>query len=276
MEVLEEAARRGHKEVLQFLQEYYVAHRGESDEEESKCHSIPGFSFAPLNAALQAGQKELALWMAGKSCFDSMDGIVELLKNVAQHTDLEFLLLLKLWPKLKYLSCGRKQPPFPPRFDYAAEGDDIDLANWILDAGGGHLAVVKWLHDNRSEGCTTDAMDEAARNGHLDVVRWLHENRSEGCTTWAMDRAALRGDFDILLYLHYRRTEGCSYRDKYAAGSIVFWACDNLPEFCFHFWLVWQEETRLEGKRESEGGKRPRASFVMMLTSTRVVECNAT
>ncbi len=43
-------------------------------------------------------------------------------------------------------------------------------------AKNGHLAVVKWLHENRTEGCTTDAMDDAASNGHLTVVKWLHEN----------------------------------------------------------------------------------------------------
>ena len=29
-------------------------------------------------------------------------------------------------------------------------------------------------------------MDYASRNGHLDVVKFLHENRTEGCTKWAM------------------------------------------------------------------------------------------
>ena len=46
-----------------------------------------------------------------------------------------------------------------------------------LAAEHGHLDVVKLLHKNRKEGCTTYAIDWAARNGHLDVVKWLHENR---------------------------------------------------------------------------------------------------
>ena len=58
--------------------------------------------------------------------------------------------------------------------------------NWA--AGNGHLHVVKWLHEHRTEGCTTDAMDWAAENGHLDIVKWLHEHRIEGCTTNAMDK----------------------------------------------------------------------------------------
>jgi len=59
-------------------------------------------------------------------------------------------------------------------------------------AAAGHLAVVKWLHANRSEGCTAAAMDGAAAKGKLDVVEWLHSNRSEGCTSAAMDDVAGR------------------------------------------------------------------------------------
>ena len=50
-------------------------------------------------------------------------------------------------------------------------------------AKNGHLPVVIWLHANRTEGCTTYAMNYAAENGHLEVVEWLRENRTEGCTT---------------------------------------------------------------------------------------------
>jgi hypothetical protein len=35
----------------------------------------------------------------------------------------------------------------------------------------GHLHVVKWLHFNRTEGCTTVGMDLAANRGHLEVTR---------------------------------------------------------------------------------------------------------
>ncbi|OWZ15766.1 hypothetical protein PHMEG_00010527 [Phytophthora megakarya] len=44
----------------------------------------------------------------------------------------------------------------------------------------GHLTIVKWLRENRSEGCTKAVIDKAARNGHLTVVKWLHEYRVEG------------------------------------------------------------------------------------------------
>ena len=39
-------------------------------------------------------------------------------------------------------------------------------------------------------------MNYAARYGHLDVVKWLHENRREGCTENAMNCAAQYGNLD--------------------------------------------------------------------------------
>ena len=45
-----------------------------------------------------------------------------------------------------------------------------------------------WLF-SRLEG-STKAMNLAAKNGYLQVVKWLHRNRSEGCTSNAIDFAA--------------------------------------------------------------------------------------
>ncbi|OQS01802.1 ankyrin repeat [Thraustotheca clavata] len=84
----------------------------------------------------------------------------------------------------------------------------------------GHLSIVKFLHDNRTEGCTTKAMDYASGGGHLDVVKFLHENRTEGCSTlalsYALDNhhwndyfeiAAKYGQMDIIKYIHENQSE---------------------------------------------------------------------
>lgn len=47
--------------------------------------------------------------------------------------------------------------------------------------------MLVFLHTHRSEGCTSNAMDEAALNGHLNAFEWIHENRSEGCSDEALD-----------------------------------------------------------------------------------------
>lgn len=53
-------------------------------------------------------------------------------------------------------------------------------------------------------------MDRVASNGHLDVVKWLHANHSEGCTSEAMRAAVYNDHFDVLLFLHANRSEGCA------------------------------------------------------------------
>lgn len=65
-------------------------------------------------------------------------------------------------------------------------------------AGRGHLQVVEWLHDNRSEGCTTRAQDDTHS---MEVLKWLLGHRSEECTVSMMAAAASRGDFEMLMYL---------------------------------------------------------------------------
>ncbi|ATE82274.1 Ankyrin repeat domain containing protein [Pandoravirus salinus] len=76
-----------------------------------------------------------------------------------------------------------------------------------ITAGNGHLDVVKFLHDHRTEGCTTDAMNDAAAFGHLDVVKFLHANRSEGCTPRAIVGAARLGHVDMVAWLYRNRPE---------------------------------------------------------------------
>ena len=43
----------------------------------------------------------------------------------------------------------------------------------------GYLSDIVWLHKNRTEGCTTDAMDWAARNGHLEVIKELEKEKEK-------------------------------------------------------------------------------------------------
>ena len=101
-----------------------------------------------------------------------------------------------------------------------------------LAAARGHLEVVRWLHDNRTEGCTTDAMNWAAKNGHLEVVRWLHEDRSEGCTKRAMNDADGYGHLEVVRWLHEHRSEGCTTDAMVLAArhghlEVVKWLHEN-------------------------------------------------
>ncbi|KAJ3417419.1 Methyltransferase-like protein 21D [Chytridiales sp. JEL 0842] len=79
-----------------------------------------------------------------------------------------------------------------------------------LAASKGLLDIVVYLHRNRWNGCTTDAIDLASANGHLHVVEFLHEHTKEGCTTAALDSAAENGHLPIVRFLTTHRTEGGS------------------------------------------------------------------
>lgn len=110
----------------------------------------------------------------------------------------------------------------------------------VCAAGASDLEVVQWLHENRTEGCTTEAMVTAASSGHLHVVRWLHENQTEGCTSWAMDSAAQNNHFDIVDWLRKNRTEGCATHVMDSAAShghldVVRWLHENHAKGCTQY-----------------------------------------
>ncbi|KAL2913285.1 hypothetical protein HK105_202302 [Polyrhizophydium stewartii] len=64
-------------------------------------------------------------------------------------------------------------------------------------------------------------MDSASASGHLDVVGFLHERRTEDCTLAATDMAAAAGLIDVMDFLHSHRTEGCTAK-----------ATDSAAKFC--------------------------------------------
>lgn len=121
-------------------------------------------------------------------------------------------------------------------FKYSVlENYSSQVMDWA--AGNGHLEVVKWLHENRSEGCTTWAMDWAAERGHLEVVHWLHENRNEGCTEIAMNLAAEGGHLEVVKFLHETGRAKCTViaMDLAASGGhleVVRWLHENRDEGC--------------------------------------------
>ncbi|KAL2919535.1 hypothetical protein HK105_201182 [Polyrhizophydium stewartii] len=186
----------------------------------------------------------------------------------------------------------------------AAEFGHIELLMWlaawflngswstgVMDraAKSGHLNCVKWLHANRTEGCTTDAMDHAAVKGHLNIVKWLHNNRAEGCTTRAMDLAASFGHLEVVKWLHNNRTEGCTtVAMDYAASrgylQVVKWLHNNRTEGCTtwamdgaamngHLEIVeWLHKNRTEGCSSGaiqEAAKAGHADVVEFLHKNR-------
>ncbi|EGG18636.1 hypothetical protein DFA_04131 [Cavenderia fasciculata] len=73
----------------------------------------------------------------------------------------------------------------------------------------GHLDILQFICEKFPESIfKPNTMDIAVGKGKLEIVKFLHFNRSEGCTTMAMDNAALNNDLETVEFLHKHRTEG--------------------------------------------------------------------
>lgn len=67
-----------------------------------------------------------------------------------------------------------------------------------LAAMNGHLEVVQWLHENRTEGCDRDTILEAAAKDHFQVIQFLYLNCIEETSRDAM--ICPLGDFNVEMY----------------------------------------------------------------------------
>ena len=108
---------------------------------------------------------------------------------------------------------------------------DIHDGDWVSEYG--HITILK--EKSIVLTFTKYAMDLAATYGHLDIVKWLHENRKEGCTVHAMDASAQHGDLPMLVWLHENRREGCTVKatqnaQKNGHEDVVEWLQEHRPE----------------------------------------------
>ena len=69
---------------------------------------------------------------------------------------------------------------------YAAHGTKINKYDGSIYLFVDALRRSACLPYSQGHRCTTNAMDWAAAFGQTDIVRWLSENRTEGCTKDAM------------------------------------------------------------------------------------------
>ncbi|KAF0718055.1 Aste57867_1933 [Aphanomyces stellatus] len=85
-----------------------------------------------------------------------------------------------------------------------ALGDDlVGLTCPLLDiaAFGGHMDVLRFLHDCGHGGCSVKAMDWAAMHGDIAIVAFLGAHRTEGCSDHALHYAAIAGNIPLATLL---------------------------------------------------------------------------
>ena len=107
-------------------------------------------------------------------------------------------------------------------------------------AKNGHLEVIIWLHENRTEGCTSNAMVYAAGNGHFEIVKWLFQNRLNECmeSYGAIAYATQNGHFEIVKWLltSFRTILTKSEIDKHTKNVIDRAALNNHLEIIKWLW----------------------------------------
>jgi hypothetical protein len=105
-------------------------------------------------------------------------------------------------------------------------------------AAKGHLDIIKWLKENCKKIYSYDAiMDIAAINGHLDIIKELHADEKNNCSNNLINFAAAKGHLDIVKWLHKNCTTDCTTNamDFAAANghlNIVKWLYENRTEGC--------------------------------------------
>ena len=193
------------------------------------------------------------------------EGNLDVLKQYCEHRKDDFVYLMGHAARMghlnvvKWIHKNRKLYSAPDRFndfyklynfkgfgwdyvdlDFDEHGKNISVSSYysttkkdIMNAAaqGGHLEIVKWLH-NAGYSCCTAAMDTAAENGHLEVVKWLHKNRKEGCSKFALDQAIVNGHLDVVKFLIKNRREGSSFvknprKERWLRfrGIYMHWMC---------------------------------------------------
>ena len=116
------------------------------------------------------------------------------------------------------MTWANHEKRFPTRcfsmFDYPATQLCLREA-CSLAARGGHLEVLKWLH-NTGCPCDTYTCRAAASGGYLEVLNWLH---NQGCPwdEWNVCHAAAAGgNLEVLTWLH---NSGCAWGSATCTGA---------------------------------------------------------
>lgn len=185
-----------------------------------------------MDLAAANGHLAVVQFLYERRVFGTTDAIDDAALN--GHADVVEFLLAHHHKPANNPRLGRIVVPTPAQVSYGREGCTSDaMCNAALN---GHLDIVRMLDANGAR-CRPDAMNCAAAHGHMDVVIYLDENRTEGCTVDAMDDAASRGHLDVVIYLDTHRREGCTTKAMdYAADAghleIVSYLHRNRREGC--------------------------------------------
>ncbi|KAF0714868.1 hypothetical protein As57867_003636, partial [Aphanomyces stellatus] len=136
----------------------------------------------------------------------------------------------------------------------------LDL-DWLLFDKATALDVVAFLCDHDTP-WQTSWMDAACNfKSNLPLVQALHAHSTVGCTTAAMDNAAKQGDLDVVLFLATHRTEGCTVQAfnhavRLRTPDVLLCLWHHYPEvFRDSVYFTWIEDDMLHVMLDHKMGK---------------------
>ncbi|EFA80849.1 hypothetical protein PPL_06437 [Heterostelium album PN500] len=250
------AAEHGHLEVLKWMKD-----------------NLPTKLCTPraIDRAIENGNMELVDWMlsnqeeAGCTAagygFAIKNNDLAMLKYLhkkcpllIEEKDFEFAISKNFLPLVEWIVRNVGTCNFRNAIDIAAYNNNFEIVKILHECGlrcttramncaaKGNLDLLKFFHQNRSEGCTSLAMHNAAINGQLKIVEFLHANRTEGCRENTLDETAGAGHLDVVQWFHRNKKNLNSNMaiELASAGGhldVVQWLTKNRTEPCTYLAL---------------------------------------
>ncbi|EFA77289.1 hypothetical protein PPL_12500 [Heterostelium album PN500] len=81
------------------------------------------------------------------------------------------------------------------------------------DASFNKLEIIRFLNENRSEGCTKQALIQALNNEKIDILGWLLANRTE-CTIESIEFDIIK-KIEAFTQFKFRSLDSQKYFDTY-------------------------------------------------------------
>ncbi|KAE9083309.1 hypothetical protein PF010_g21265 [Phytophthora fragariae] len=214
--VVEEDARCGRREILEFLLEYESQEDDSVDERNVIVWGGDGvdernvivWGGDDMANAIEAGHGEMVRWLY-ESTPDAERNLSAVMGLAVRQGDMSLIQ----WLMNTVYTVERDLPP--PSMNDAAAGGHMEILQWIFEhnfggdcsyalegaAKNGRADMVTWLVENGITKGAREAVQVACGEGHLSVVRWLLGRKLVQYPHFAMGCAIREGHLDVVKYL---------------------------------------------------------------------------
>ncbi|EFA83675.1 hypothetical protein PPL_02741 [Heterostelium album PN500] len=224
----------GHLQTVEYLLAEHKQLQRPKNDEYMKIASLPGKPFAIFKLL-----REHKFTLPNR-----------MLETAAKTGNLEVLHLLS----------DDKDVRWESPMDAAIEGGQLNVVKWMNEkypneklsprrieeaAKRGHLEMLKWIYENRTERCESDVMDDVVKNGFFETLKWLDQNTTQQCTANSLPFVIKQGNLELLQFLH-ERNDGDNNRFKFSTDTM-----DTALRYQQYDVMKWLHANRTEGCTET-------------------------